>query len=304
MVLLSGEAGIGKSRLSEALREQILDEPHTRLRYYCSPFYVNSPLYPMIQQVERVAGLGRDDDAAQKLDKLEALLGRSTDALAAVVPLLAALWSIPVGERYPPLELSPERQREETLAMLLEQLARPRGAAAGPHGVRGSALDRSDLARIARSGGRARAGPPAAGGFHLSAGVSPELDRAAARHRHGAQSPRPAPRCGDGRDGCEESVADGSPRSDRDQDRRCALVRRGADQDRAGIGSAGGCRRTLRARRPVATARDSLVIARFPPRPPRSPGADQGGGADRRGHRPRIFPSADCRGRTPWARPT
>ena len=75
VVLISGEPGIGKSRLTAALSEQIGTEPHTRLRYFCSPHHQNSALYPVIVQLERAAGFERDDGPEAKLDKLETLLG-------------------------------------------------------------------------------------------------------------------------------------------------------------------------------------------------------------------------------------
>ena len=83
-MLLSGEPGIGKSRLIAALHEHLGAEPHARLRYFCSPYHVNSALHPVIKQLERAAGLGRDDSAETKLDKLEALLRRSADEVADV----------------------------------------------------------------------------------------------------------------------------------------------------------------------------------------------------------------------------
>src|SRR5258708_16397884 len=78
VVLISGEPGIGKSRLTAALSEQIGSEPHTRLRYFCSPYHHDSALYPFIVQLERAAGLARDDTVEQKLDKLRGLLARGT----------------------------------------------------------------------------------------------------------------------------------------------------------------------------------------------------------------------------------
>src|SRR5208282_3247936 len=77
VVLLSGEAGIGKSRLTAALLERLVDEPHTRLRYFCSPQHTDSALYPIISRMERAAGLIRGDDAKTKLDKLDPLLAQS-----------------------------------------------------------------------------------------------------------------------------------------------------------------------------------------------------------------------------------
>src|SRR5262245_40394314 len=121
IVLISGEAGIGKSRLAEALAERIAGERYTRLRYQCSPYHTNSVLRPIITQLERAAGFKADDTSEQRLDKLQALLAVDASRVEAVAPLLAALLSIPFGERYPPLALSPTQQRRRTLAALLDQ---------------------------------------------------------------------------------------------------------------------------------------------------------------------------------------
>jgi class 3 adenylate cyclase len=123
VVLLSGEPGIGKSRLAHALIERLADAPHTRMRYYCSPYHVNSALHPVIEQLERAAGFEPDDPPERRLDKLETLLGQGTNHPAAVAPLIAALLSIPHVTRYPPLDLPAQRQRELTVAALLDQLS-------------------------------------------------------------------------------------------------------------------------------------------------------------------------------------
>jgi hypothetical protein len=83
VVLLSGEPGIGKSRLTAALVERVATDPHTRLRYFCSPQHTDSALYPIISQMERAAGFAHDDKAKPKLDKLDALLTQSLTAVAA-----------------------------------------------------------------------------------------------------------------------------------------------------------------------------------------------------------------------------
>jgi class 3 adenylate cyclase/tetratricopeptide (TPR) repeat protein len=121
IVLISGEPGIGKSHLAAALAQRITGEPYTWLRYQCSPYHTNSALRPFIAQLERAAGFKADDTSEQRLDKLEAVLAMDTSRLEAVAPLFAALLSIPFGERYASLELSPTQQRRRTLAALLDQ---------------------------------------------------------------------------------------------------------------------------------------------------------------------------------------
>jgi hypothetical protein len=120
VVLVSGEPGIGKSRLTAALSQHIESESHTRLRYFCSPHHQDSALYPSIGQLERAAGFTRDDTATTKLDNLEALLGDGAEP--GDLSLIAGMLSLSGGERFPPLDLSPQRKKERTLAALLRQL--------------------------------------------------------------------------------------------------------------------------------------------------------------------------------------
>ncbi|MGH6895080.1 MAG: AAA family ATPase [Geminicoccaceae bacterium] len=122
VVLLSGEAGIGKSRIAQALGERIAQEPCKRLRYYCSPYHINSALHPVIEQLERAAGFQRTDPPEIKLDKLEATLSRGDQPVVEAAALLAPLLSIATGARYPPMQLSPKQQKERTFNVLLDQL--------------------------------------------------------------------------------------------------------------------------------------------------------------------------------------
>ena len=117
VVLLSGEAGIGKSRLTAALLKRLAAEPHTRLRYFCSPQHTDSALYPIISQMERAAGFAHDDTAQAKLDKLDALLAQSSTS-AEDVALVAEMLSLPNDGRYPVLELTPQQRRQKTLEAL------------------------------------------------------------------------------------------------------------------------------------------------------------------------------------------
>ena len=122
VVLLSGEPGIGKSRLSAALLETIATEPHTRLRNFCSPQHADSALYPTIGQVERAAGFTRDDTLREKLDKLDALLAQSATSPHDAA-LFAEMLSVPNDGRYPALELTPQQRRQQTLEALVLQVA-------------------------------------------------------------------------------------------------------------------------------------------------------------------------------------
>ena len=120
VVLLSGEAGIGKSRLTVALMERLQGEPHTRLRYFCSPQHTGSALHPVITQMERATGSAHGDTTQSKLDKLDALLAQ-TSTSAHDLSLFADMLSLPNDGRYPALDMTPEQRRQKTLEALGSQ---------------------------------------------------------------------------------------------------------------------------------------------------------------------------------------
>ena len=122
LALLCGEPGIGKSRLSLTFSERISSEPNITIRYQCSPHHINSPFYPVIRHIERAARFERDDTPDIKLNKLESLLSLAGQMTLADAPLFAALLSIPTEGRYPPLNLTPQRQKNLTAAALIRQL--------------------------------------------------------------------------------------------------------------------------------------------------------------------------------------
>jgi tetratricopeptide (TPR) repeat protein len=122
VVLLSGEAGIGKSRITAALLERLASEPHTRLRYFCSPQHTDSAFYPIISQMERAAALAHDDTTQAKLDKLDAVLAQTSTPIQDAA-LFAEMLSLPNDGRYPALDLAPEERRQKTQEALTAQLA-------------------------------------------------------------------------------------------------------------------------------------------------------------------------------------
>jgi class 3 adenylate cyclase/predicted ATPase len=121
-VLISAEPGIGKSRLTEAFRESIAGEPHTRLRFFGSPHRQDSALFPVAGQLERAAGFERDDTPVARLNKLEVLVAANAPA-EGDVQSLAELLAVPLDNRYPALDLTPQRRKEKTFEALSRQIA-------------------------------------------------------------------------------------------------------------------------------------------------------------------------------------
>ena len=122
VVLISGDPGMGKSHLCDALRQAVADEPHKRLRYFCAPFHQNSVLFPIIAQLERSSGILPGDDNATRLAKLEARLLTAKDGPNQSTAVIADLLSIDLDERYPPLAMTGQRQRIETLDALTAEV--------------------------------------------------------------------------------------------------------------------------------------------------------------------------------------
>src|SRR5262249_20417739 len=120
-VLISAEPGIGKSRLTEAFRQSIHGELHTRLRYFCSPHRQDSALFPFIGQLERAADFERDDTPAARLDKLERLVA-ANGPTEGDLQSLAELLGVPLDDRYSALDMTPQRKKEKTFEALLRQV--------------------------------------------------------------------------------------------------------------------------------------------------------------------------------------
>ncbi len=121
VVLISAEPGVGKSRLAEALAERIADEPHVRLRYFCSSHHQDSALYPVIAQMERAAGFAHTDEPAARFAKLQPLLAATVPPIEDVA-LIADLHALPWGDLAPPLNLTPQRKKDKTFEALLRQI--------------------------------------------------------------------------------------------------------------------------------------------------------------------------------------
>ena len=273
VVLLSGEAGIGKTALVEVLRAHVAREGYTRIGFRGSPYHTHSALYPVIEHVRRVVRWDRYDLPETTLDKLERALQGSGLPLAEIVPLLAALLAVPLPEgRYAALALTPQQQRQQTLDALVAWLvaeAERRPVLAVYEDVHWADPSTLELAGHARG-----AGPHGsdAARAHLPPGLCPPM--VTARAYHAAHSEPPGPLAGrdadpalDGRQGaaCRGGAASCH------QDRWGAPVCRGADQDAPGIRPPAGGSTPLCPHGAAGERPDSHHAARFLDGPPGSP---------------------------------
>ena len=236
VVLMSGEAGIGKSRLTAALLERVAGEPHTRLRYFCSPQHTDGALFPIIGQMERAAGLAYDDKPQAKLDKLDAVLAQ-TSTSPEDTALLAEMLLLPNDGRYPALELTPEQRRQATLEALMSQLVGLAHQRPVLMICRRCALGRSDEPRSVRPDRRSNPSASGPADRDLPPRVQRAVGGAVASDEHNAE---PAWEAGSRRHSHphfrEQGVAGGYAGRDRGANRRHSLVHRRDDQGGAGSG--------------------------------------------------------------------
>ena len=243
VALLCGEAGIGKSRLCEEWLDRITDEPHPTIRYQCSPHHTNSPFYPVINQLEHAAGFEREDPPDVKLRKLTAVLSQAGAATLADIPFYAALLSIPADGFYSLPDLTPQRQRDLTIAALLRQvlglaLARPVVIVlADAHWIDSSTLEL--LSRFIASIKTAR--------VFVLVSFRPEffphwLDESHVTMLRLNRLPREQSEMIISDVAGHKELPPRTPRADHSQGRRRSFVRRGTNEDSARIRAASGYR--------------------------------------------------------------
>src|SRR5208282_24392 len=176
VVLISGEAGIGKSRLTAAFLERLAGEPHVRMRYFCSPQHVDSALYPTIGHMARAAGLAREDDAKTRLDKLDALLAQSATSRADAA-LLAEMLSLPNDGRHPALGLTPAAAPAKNDRGVDRPDRRDLAPVSGADDRRGRPLGRSFEPGSVRPPGRQDRRPAGSAVRDFPAGIRCAMDR-------------------------------------------------------------------------------------------------------------------------------
>ena len=248
VVLLSGEPGIGKSRILGALRERLGTQGVQALRFQCSPYYVNSAFWPVIDNFERTLNFTRDETTDAKLDKLEALVVTHYGRPLADVRFVAAILSIPCEARYGERPMTPQKHKDETLRSLVdvtEAAARRQPSVLlfeDAHWADPTTLEVLDLLidrvktvpLLVVLTHRPEFQSRWSGQGHVGALNLSKLTRTqSAAMVFGSRAARRCP---------------GAARADPDQDRRRAAVCRGADQVHSGIRRAEGGRRSLRVR--------------------------------------------------------
>ena len=298
VVLLSGEAGIGKSRLTAALLESVASEPHTRLRYFCSPQHTDSALYPIISQMERAAGLAHDDKPQAKLDRLDAVLAQTSTSIQDAA-LFADMLSLANDGRYPALALAPQQRRQRTLEALVSQIEALTRRKSGADYLRRCTLDRPHQPGTVWSRGGPDQDPSRVADRDVSAGIRSALDRTAARHCPHAQSAgRARNRRHDRRRRRQQAPPAEHPAGHYRAHRRYSPVRRGNDEGGAGGGERGGGAADRR-RGSVAGPGGPRKSARLTDGAARPVRPRQGGGADRGGDRAGVLAYASGRGSAP-----
>ena len=305
VVLLSGEPGIGKSRILSALRERLDAQGVQALRFQCSPYYVNSAFWPIIDNFERALKFARDETADAKLDKLEALVVTHYGRPLADVRFVASILSIPCEERYGALSMTPQKHKDETLRTLVdltEAAARRQPSVLlfeDAHWADPTTLEVLDLLID-----RVRTVPLLVVLTHR-----PEFQSRWSEQGHvGALNLSKLTRTQSA--AMVSALAGGkalpgvAARADPDPDRRRPAVRRGADQVHSGIGRAERGRRSLRIRWLRSRRHHSGHAAGLADGAAGSLHAGEGDRPDRSSDRTRIQLRADRRGRADAAGPT